>query len=100
VGWAYRESSEGVVALGEGAVMGGGTLSPVNSPLSSRPSEARAGTHTPQPNERARRIGPRLRGDDSYEVWGRQERRRQRITLLSGMAGTSPAMTALGFARP
>jgi hypothetical protein len=32
--------------------------------LSSRPSEARAGTHTPQPIECAQRMGPRLRGDD------------------------------------
>ena len=32
---------------------------------SSRPSAARAGTHTPQSIERARRMGPRLRGDDN-----------------------------------
>jgi len=32
--------------------------------LSSRASEARPGTHTPQPIERARRMGPRFRGDD------------------------------------
>src|SRR5581483_7904329 len=35
-----------------------------NTPTSSGPSEARAGTHTPQSIERARRMGPRLRGDD------------------------------------
>ena len=31
--------------------------------LSSRPSEARAGTHTPQPTGELRKMGPRLRGD-------------------------------------
>ncbi len=32
---------------------------------SSRPSEARAGTHTPQSIDSARRMGPRFRGDDT-----------------------------------
>ena len=33
--------------------------------LSSRPSVTRAGTHTPCPLDRLRRMGPRLRGDDN-----------------------------------
>src|SRR5690348_10318954 len=36
--------------------------------LSSRPSNARAGTHSPRPVESARRMGPRLRGDDPEYV--------------------------------
>ncbi len=44
---------------------------------SKRASRVRPGTHTPQPIEWARRMGLRLRGDDSKELTSTRRRRRR-----------------------
>ena len=50
---------------------------------SSRLSKARAGTHTPQPIEKPRRMGPRRRGDDKRMVSAMRLTLRSAIILLS-----------------
>src|SRR6185503_5325977 len=59
-------------------------ISPQRLVLSSRASEARPGTHTPQFIDGTRRMGPRLRGDDSRRYFPHTSSRRNCHARESG----------------